>query len=449
MSYDRRPRASRASVMPRRPRTRNAEPYTDPNQPRFDEDAYLQQLEEVRRAAAAEEARRAREAAAAQQAANQQARQQEAARREAARRAELAQQQAIAAAYQSAAGNAQAQRQGQMSRQSVAASAQQRSASTASGKVGGAPSMAPSGAPMNLPKVGGMKGRTRNGRGYSWLPDWGIFEGLTIDTVEGPVGPPPRYSVGPNAGGGYVTAEQSLVPYQRQQEREQQQAIAAAWQRAEGNAQAQRQGQMSRQSVAAAAQQRSASTASPSGKVGGAPSMAPSAAPTNLPKVGAGMKGGYRKLHTFADPRTANPNYRPRHDYEDDEFEVSRAPIRTPRHVKIDPLTALTHIDRSADRDRERRERSRRASKRAANPPMRNYSLDDIEEKFGKAERRIASKMCDNGNCFMVFGLVSRGDAPLYVKDFRAASRVAEDIGTGATIAEIFARMSNPRGPRR
>lgn len=185
-----------------------------------------------------------------------------------------------------------------------------------------------------------------------------------------------------------------------------------------------------------------------SGKVGGA-SLTPSAVAMNLPKVGAGMKGGYRKLHTFADPRTANPNYRPRHDYEDDEFEVSRSPIRTPRHVKIDPLTALTHIDRSADRDRERRERARRASKRAANPPTRNYSLDDIEDKFGRPERRIASKMCDNGNCYMVFSILDRSAAPLYVKDFREAARLSDEIGTGATIAEIFARVSNPRGPRR
>jgi hypothetical protein len=235
----------------------------------------------------------------------------------------------------------------------------------------------------------------------------------------------------------------------RQQELAQQRAIAAAYQSAAGRAQAQQAGQVGRQSVAASAQQRSASMSTPSVRAGGSPSMAPSGVPMNLPKVGAGMKGGYRKLHTFADPRTANPNYRPRHDYEDDEFEVSRSPIRTPRHVKIDPLTALTHIDRSADRDRERRERARRASKRAANPPMRNYSLEDIEDKFGKAERRIASKMCDNGNCFMVFSILDRSAAPLYVKDFRAASRVSEDIGTGATIAEIFARVSNPRGPRR
>jgi hypothetical protein len=139
------------------------------------------------------------------------------------------------------------------------------------------------------PKRRAPKRRTHNG-----LFD-NPFEGLTIETNTNTYGPLGIYSnrytgnnpvyAGPDAGGGYVTAEASLRPYQRQQELAQQAAIADAYRFAAGNAQAQRQGQASRQSVAASAQPRSAAYGAPArvGKVG-SPIM--QRAPMNLPAVG-------------------------------------------------------------------------------------------------------------------------------------------------------------------
>lgn len=251
--------------------------------------------------AAEQQRQAAQERSMAEYAARQEARQYESDRqasyersqREFARQQELGRQDAIAAAWRAAQSDAIATKRGQMVSQAIAGLGKPQSAGLYSpGRVVVQSVTAGPKTPSNVPKVGaGMKGRKRNGD-FDWIPDWVPgTEGLRIETQQRSA--PQQYYAAPNAGGGYVAAEASLRPYQRQQELAQQQAIAQAWNRAAGNAQAQRQGQAARQSVAASAQQRTAGYASaPTFSAQRGPSV--QRAPQNLPKVGGGMKGRKR-----------------------------------------------------------------------------------------------------------------------------------------------------------